>query len=81
MKKLKVYVAGKLNDDAAGYLQNVHRMIQVGNVLRKKGYSVYIPCMDLLSGIVDGKMEYKDYFDNNLPWLLAADILFVMKDS
>jgi len=28
MKK-KVYVAGKLNADAAGYLKNVHRMIRI----------------------------------------------------
>lgn len=79
--KQKVYIAGKLNADAAGYLQNVSRMIRIGNALRKRGFSVYIPCMDLLAGLVDGKMEYKDYFENNLPWLLSADILYVMKNS
>jgi hypothetical protein len=78
---MKIYVCGKLNDCAVGYLKNVHNMIKAGNQLRKLGHSVYIPCLDMLSGIMDGNMEYEDYFDNNLPWLECADALFILPDS
>jgi len=73
----KIYVAGKLNDRAVGYIKNMHYMIKIANSIRENGFSVYIPCLDFLSGLVDGSMEYKDYFDNNMPWLLCADAIFV----
>lgn len=63
----KVYIAGKLNDAAVGYIKNIHRMITTANKIQRLGYSVYVPCLDILCGIVDGNMEYQDYFENNLP--------------
>lgn len=80
----KIYIAGKLNDMATGYLKNVHAMITAANIIRKAGFSVYIPCLDFVSGIVDGEMEYADYFENNMPWLDVCDCLYVLpsyKDS
>jgi hypothetical protein len=76
--KLKVYVGGKLNSDAVGYIQNMHRMIVAARALRRRGFVVYVPCLDFLEGIVDGEFEYEDYFDNSQPWLLASDCLFVV---
>ena len=76
-EKPKVYVAGKLNADAVGYIKNVHRMIKTAKLLRENGYSVYVPAIDLLEGIVDGNFSYDDYFDNSQPWLLAADAVFL----
>jgi nucleoside 2-deoxyribosyltransferase len=77
----KVYIAGKLNGHAVDYIKNVHAMVKAANTIRKLGYSVYIPCLDLLSGLIDGNMDYEDYFENNLPWLESADILFILPNS
>ena len=74
----KVYVAGKLNDDAVGYIKNVHKMIKTAREVRKHGYAVYVPCNDFLEGLVDGDFGYGDYFDNSQPWLKAADAVFLV---
>lgn len=76
MKK-RIYVAGKLNDDAVGYLFNVHKMMVTAEELRMAGYSVYVPAIDLLMGIKFGYKDYHDYFDNSQPWLEASDALFL----
>lgn len=73
----KVYVAGKLNDDAVGYIKNMHRMIKTAKRIRDAGFSVYVPCIDILEGIVDGNFEYSDFFNNSQPWLLSADAIFL----
>lgn len=73
----KVYVAGKLNADAIGYIKNMHRMIKMARVLRDAGYSVYVPCNDILEGLVDGGFEYGAYFDNSQPWLMVSDAVFL----
>lgn len=77
-KKFKIYVAGKLNDMAVGYIQNAHRMIQWAEYVRKAGFSVYVPAYDFLGGLVCGNWFYEDYFDNSQPWLEAADALFLV---
>jgi hypothetical protein len=77
----RVYVAGKLNDNATGYIRNCHRMIKYADIIRRLGFSVYVPCLDFLSGIVLGDYEYHDYFDNNMPWLEVSDYLFVCPNS
>jgi len=76
-KKLKAYVAGKLNADAVGYIQNMHRMIKTAKQLRNLGAAVYVPCNDFLEGLVDGDFSYKDYFENSQPWLEVSDFIFV----
>ena len=73
----KVYVAGKLNDDAVHYIMNCHKMIRTAKKVREAGYSVYIPCVDFLEGLVDGKFDYGDYFNNSQPWLLSSDAVFL----
>jgi hypothetical protein len=77
MKKLKVYIAGKLNADAVGYIKNCHRMIKTAREIRRLGHSVYVPCIDFLEGLVDGNFEYEDYFDNSQAWLLSSDAVFL----
>jgi len=76
-RKFKVYVAGKLNDDAVGYIKNCHRMIKTAKELRNAGFCVYVPCIDFLEGLVDGNFDYPDYFDNSQPWLLSSDAIFL----
>jgi hypothetical protein len=77
----RVYVCGKLNADACNYIKNCHQMIKYADKIRRMGFSVYIPCLDFLSGLVMGDYEYQDYFKNNLPWLECADYIFVIPDS
>lgn len=73
----KVYIAGKLNDNAVGYIKNCHKMIKTAKAVRDAGFSVYVPCVDFLEGLVDGDFEYNDYFDNSQPWLLSSDAVFL----
>jgi len=74
----KVYVAGKLNSDACGYIKNVHRMIIWGEKIRKLGFAVFVPGLDFLQGIVFGNWDYPDYFNNSQPWLIASDAVFLV---
>lgn len=70
----KFYVAGALsNPDVTVYLKNVSKMLDVAEQVRILGCSVYIPAIDLLSGIKFGYYDYNDYFDNSQPWLDASD--------
>lgn len=73
----RVYVAGKLNDMTSGYIKNCHDMIMHADAIRRLGFSVFVPCLDLLSGLVAGDYDYKDYFENNMPWLECCDYLYV----
>jgi hypothetical protein len=81
-KKMKrVYVCGKLNDMACGYIGNLHNMIINAEKVRKAGFSVFIPGIDFLCGLTTGDWKYEDYFQNSQPWLEAADALFVQGDN
>ena len=73
----KVYIAGKLNDDAVGYIKNMHNMMTYANFVRRKGFAVFVPCLDLLTGLLDGYFTYEDYFNNNQVFLTACDFVFV----
>lgn len=75
---LKVYIAGALNADAIGYIKNSHRMIIWADKVRKLGFSIYIPCIDFLMGLVHGNYEYNDYFDNSQPFLDCCDAIFLV---
>jgi len=77
----RIYVAGKLNADACGYLQNVSAMMKAAITIRRMGFAVFVPCQDLLIGIVEGKMEYKDYTNNNTEWLMVSDGIYVLPES
>lgn len=77
----RVYIAGKLNADAPNYIKNCHTMIRTADKIRRMGFSVFIPCLDFLSGLVMGDYDYADYFLNNLSWLQCADFMFVCPNS
>jgi len=74
----KIYIAGKLNDHAVGYIKNLHIMIKAANTIRKLGFSVFVPCLEVLCGMIDGEMEYEDYLLNNIPWMEQADAILVL---
>lgn len=79
MNKYKIYVAGPLNAMAVDYLKNVSNMMTEAEHLRRLGFSIYVPAIDLLMGIKFGYTSYNDYFDNSQPWLKAADALYLCK--
>jgi hypothetical protein len=74
-----VYVAGKLNADAVGYVKNMNKMIVAADLLRRAGYAVIVPCLDFVCGLVGGDYEYEDYFENNQEALKRCDEIYVLK--
>lgn len=80
-KKKRVYVAGKLNDMSCDYIKNLSEMIRFANEIRELGHAVFVPGLDILAGLVSGKMTYKDYFNNNVEWLKVSDAMFVVPGS
>lgn len=79
MNKVKVYVAGPLNDTAVNYLHNVHRMMNMAEQARIAGFSVFVPALDMLMGLKFGYVNYHDYFDNSQPWLAVADAMLLVE--
>lgn len=75
--KIRVYVAGRLADPAVDYLGNCHRMMLLAEKVRRRGFSVYVPCLDLLMGIMFGHYTYEDYFDNSQAYLATSDAMVV----
>ena len=74
----KIYIAGKLNAMAVDYLYNVHKMMVTAQEVKSAGYSVYVPAIDLLMGIMHGYTKYEEYFDNSQPWIECADAIFLV---
>jgi hypothetical protein len=74
---LKIYIAGKLNNMACEYITNVHNMCVWSDKVRRLGFSVYIPGIDFLMGMIFGDWVYDDYFNNSQPWLYVSDAVFV----
>jgi len=76
--KPKIYIAGKLNDDASNYIKNLHKMIKSGEEVRKQGFAIFVPGIDLLCSVVSGDWNYSDYFDNSQSWLKVSDGMYVL---
>jgi len=76
-----VYIAGVLNAMAVDYIKNMHRMMLNAETIRQRGYAVYIPCADVLIGMMFGNWGYKDYFENNIAWLEKSDAVYVCPNS
>lgn len=77
----KIYIAGKLNDDAVGYIQNLARMFRLANAAREAGFAVFVPGLDVLQGLISGNWGYRQYFDNSQPWLIASDGILVVEEK
>jgi hypothetical protein len=74
----KIYVAGKLNADAVGYIHNMHKMIKTAGELKAAGYAVFVPALDILMGLQLGWVDYEQYFGNSQPWLSVSDAVFLV---
>jgi len=79
MSRPVIYIADKLSADPAAYIKNMHRMIRLGEKVRKRGFAVMVPCLDMLTGLVMGNLTYDDYFQNNLCLMLKADAVMFGK--
>ena len=77
MKK-RIYIAGKLSDPHLDYLKNVYKMVQTAEQVRRAGFSVYVPGLDLLQALIMGDLEYSDLFNNSQPWLEVSDAVFLV---
>lgn len=72
-------MAGRLNaNNAVDYLFNVHMMCQVAEAVRMCGFSVFVPCIDLVMGIIFGYEEYENYFDNSQPWIDVSEAVMLV---
>lgn len=76
-KKFLIYIAGALSGDSPTYISNCSKMIKYAEYVRRSGYSVYIPCLDILQGLVMGDMEFDDYFNNSFAILPRCDAIFL----
>lgn len=72
-----IYIAGKLNADAVNYLHNVHELMKTAQRVKEAGFSILVPALDLLMGIMFGYEKYEDYFNNNLIWVEKSDAIFL----
>lgn len=77
-KRFLIYIAGALRGDIPTYISNASKMIKYGELIRRVGYSVYIPALDLLQGLVMGDMEFDDYFNNSFAILPRCDALYLV---
>lgn len=80
-KKDRIYVAGALNSDACGYIENLSRMTKWANKIQRMGYAVFSPGNDFIQGLVDGRLTYDHYFNNSMELLRSADAMFVVPKS
>jgi len=77
-KHILIYIAGKLNDDACGYISNLHNMIYWDDKIRKLGFCTFCPGYDFLGGLLAGDWDYNEYFDNNQVILERCDAMFLV---
>lgn len=77
----KIYIAGALNSDACGYIENLSRMTKYANKVKRLGNAVFSPGNDFIQGLVDGGFKYEDYFNNSLLLLASSDAMFIVPGS
>lgn len=77
----KIYIAGALNSDACGYIANLSRMTKFANKIMRLGNAVFSPGNDFIQGLVSGKLQYEDYYNNSQELLRSSDAMFVVPGS
>jgi len=91
---MRIYVAGALTTLAPGvedtrtpstvvieYIQNMTKMFRVAGVLRKMGFTPYVPAWDLLCGLVNGNWNEEEYRGIGLDFMEVCDAVLVISDS
>lgn len=77
---IKVYIAGKLGDNAVNYNINKKKMMFTALEVKKLGFAVYIPCQIESLAAIDKEYNwtYEDYFNNSQPWLEVSDAVLLV---
>lgn len=76
-RRARIYVAGPLTGMTGDYWRNIRNMLLCAERVREKGYSVYIPGLDVLVGIMFPECDGAAMFENSQPWLDASDAMFL----
>lgn len=76
-----IYIAGPLNSDAPGYIQNLNNMAQKSIDIRRLGCATICPGNDFIEGLVCGTFNYEDYTKNTLEIMKHCDAVYVMENS
>jgi hypothetical protein len=77
----RIYIAGALNSDACGYIQNLHQMTDYANEVMSLGCAVYSPGNDFIQGLVSGCMDYTDYVHNTMAFLDVCDAVALVPNT
>lgn len=78
--KIRVYICGKLRSHSLGYIKNLSRMIKEAEMVRKSGFAVFIPGLDILQAIYSGDCNFKELFGNSIEWLKVSDAVYVISN-
>ena len=62
----RVYIAGALNADAIGYIKNLRRMLKHAILVRKAGFAVFVPGLDILMLLMSDTINYNFVFEVKL---------------
>lgn len=91
IKVQRIYIAGALSSKEKAdrdpssiivdYISNVSAMCKAASAVMRKGHCPYVPCLDLLLGVVDGDWEEDDYRTINLGFLKVCDAVLVISKS
>ena len=77
----RIYIAGALNSDACGYIQNLHQMTHYANEVMSLGCAVYSPGNDFIQGLIHGSMNYDDYVKNTMSFLEVCDAVALVPNN
>lgn len=77
----RVYIAGALNADAIGYIKNLRRMIKHSILVRKAGFAVFVPGLDILMLLMSDTINYNFVFYNSWSWIKVSDAIYVVPKS
>lgn len=77
----KVFISGAMSSDNIFTIcNNIHEGIKLGNILIDKGYSPYIPHLDIFIKIQCGvnlNISIQKYYDYVMEWLKVCDYILV----
>jgi hypothetical protein len=73
-----IYIAGALRGNGAiDYIHNVHKMVWQSDLIRRLGFAVFVPCNDLVEGLIIPNRSFDSLFDNSMEILHRCDGVYV----
>lgn len=80
-RKRRVYIAGKLRDDAIPYIEHVRETCFEAQKVAEAGFQIYVPAWDLLHLLVVGDLNFTALFNNSYAWLDQCEAVYVVKNQ